>query len=72
MYIQFLIASQDGSVVKSLPASAGDGGPTPGSGRSPEEGNGNPLQHSCLAGHSPRGRKRVGRDLSVKPQQQKT
>ena len=27
---------------------AGDWGPIPGSGRSPEEGNGNPLQYSCL------------------------
>ena len=55
MFIQFLTASPDGSVVKNLPAIAGDGGPTPGSARSPGEGNGNPLQHSCLAGHSPRG-----------------
>ena len=28
--------------------SAGDLGSTPGSGRSPGEGNGHPLQHSCL------------------------
>ena len=28
--------------------SAGDPGSIPGSGRSPGEGNGNPLQHSCL------------------------
>ena len=27
---------------------AGDMGSIPGSGRSPEEGNGNPLQYSCL------------------------
>ena len=27
---------------------AGDPGSTPGSGRSPGEGNGNPLQYSCL------------------------
>ena len=27
---------------------AGDSGLIPGSGRSPGEGNGNPLQHSCL------------------------
>ena len=27
---------------------AGDSGSVPGSGRSPGEGNGNPLQHSCL------------------------
>ena len=35
-----------GSVVKSLPANAGDVGLIPGMGRSPGEGNGNPLQHS--------------------------
>ena len=32
-----------GSVVKNLPANAGDVGLIPGSGRSPGEGNGNPL-----------------------------
>ena len=37
-----------GSVVKNPPASAGDMGLIPGSGRSPGEGNGNPLQHPCL------------------------
>ena len=37
-----------GSVVKNLPASAGDMSSIPESGRSPEEGNGNPLQYSCL------------------------
>ena len=31
-----------------LPADAGDTDSTPGSGRSPGEGNGNPLQNSCL------------------------
>jgi len=35
-------------VVKNLPANAGDVGSIPGLGRSPGEGNGNPLQHSCL------------------------
>ena len=38
-------------VVKNLPASAGDTrdvGLIPGSGRSPGEGNVNPLQYSCL------------------------
>ena len=34
-------------MVKNLPTKAGDTGLIPGSGRSPE-GNGNPLQHSCL------------------------
>ena len=37
-----------GSVVKSLPANAGDQGLIPGLGRSPGEGNGNTLQYSCL------------------------
>ena len=37
-----------GSVGKNLPASAVDLGSIPGSGRSPGEGNGNPLQDSCL------------------------
>ena len=37
-----------GSVVKNPPASAGDVGLIPGSGRSPGEGNGHPLQYSCL------------------------
>ena len=35
-------------MVKNLPANAGDPGLIPGSGRSPAEGNGNPLQYSCL------------------------
>ena len=35
-------------MVNNLPANAGDAGLTPGSGRSPEEGNDNPLQYSCL------------------------
>ena len=33
---------------KNLPANAGDVGSVPGLGRSPGEGNGNPLQYSCL------------------------
>ena len=38
-------------MVKNLPANAGDtgdAGSVPGLGRSPAEGNGNPLQYSCL------------------------
>ena len=35
-------------MVKNLPANAGDVGSDPGLGRCPEEGNGNPLQYSCL------------------------
>ena len=37
-----------GSVVKNLPANAGDAGSTPTFGRSSREGNGDPLQCSCL------------------------
>ena len=33
---------------KNLPANAGDANLIPESGRSPEGGNGNPLQYSCL------------------------
>ena len=36
------------SVMKNPPANAGDPGSIPGSGRYPGEGNGNPLQYSCL------------------------
>ena len=47
-------------VVKNLPASARDlrdAGLIPGSGRSPGEGNGNPLQYSCL--ENPPGQRRL-------------
>ena len=37
------------------PASSGDSGLIPGSGRSPGEGNGNPLQYSCLENAMERG-----------------
>ena len=43
------------SVVKNLPANAGDMGSIPGSGRSPGEGNGNPLQCFCLGNPKDRG-----------------
>ena len=45
-------------MVKNLPANAGaagDMGSIPGSGRSPREGNGNPLQYSCLRNPMDRG-----------------
>ena len=44
-----------GSVVKNSPADTGDVGLTPGSGRSSGEGNGNPLQYSCLGSPMERG-----------------
>ena len=43
-----------GSVVKNPPANAGHMGLIPDPGRSPGEGNGNPLQYSCL--ENPMGR----------------
>ena len=45
-------------MVKNLPANAGDvrnSGLIPGSGRSPAEGIGNPLQYSCLENPMDRG-----------------
>ena len=45
-------------VVKNLSANPGDArdvGSNPGSGRSPGEGNGNPLQYSCLENPKDRG-----------------
>ena len=44
-----------GSVVKNLPANAGDLGLICGSGRSPGRGHGNPLQYSCLGNPMDRG-----------------
>ena len=44
-----------GSVVKSLPAIAGDMGLIPGLGRSPGKGNICPLQYSCLENSMDRG-----------------
>ena len=47
-----------GAVVNNLPANAGDARETgliPGSGRSLGEGNGNPLQYSCLGNPMDRG-----------------
>ena len=47
-----------GIVAKNLPANAGDArdvGSIPGLGRSPGEGNGNPLQYSCLGNPMYRG-----------------
>ena len=64
-----------GSAVKNLSANAGDMGLTPASERSPGEGNGNPVQYSCLgkphgqrslSGPGPWGHRRVRRDLVTK------
>ena len=68
-----------GSVVKNLPDTAGDAGLIPGSGRSPEEENGDPLQYSCLRNPMDRGSQwvtahgiqRVRNDLATKQRQSK-
>jgi len=44
-----------GSDGKESACNAGDPGLVPGSGRSPGEGNGNPLQYSCLKNTMDRG-----------------
>ena len=44
-----------GSVGKESACNAGDLGSIPGSGRSPAEGNGNPLKYSCLENSMDRG-----------------
>ena len=48
MWIHLTAGFPGGSVVKNPPANAGDMGLIPGPGGSPGEGNGNPLQYSCL------------------------
>ena len=62
---------------KNLPAKAGDASSIPLSGRYPGEGNGNPLQYSCLEDPMDRrawratvhGVVRVGHNLATKQQQ---
>ena len=53
--ISFNIALGLGSMVKNLPANSGNAGLIPGSGRTPGEGNDNPLQYSCLGNSMDRG-----------------
>ena len=62
-------------MVENPPASTGDMGSISRSGKSPGEGNSNPLQYSCLgipmdrgAWRATRGHKRVGHDLVTKEQ----
>ena len=64
-------------MVKNPPANVGDMGSITGSGRSPREGNGNPLQYSCLGNLMDRGAcglqsmgSRVRHDLVTGQQQQ--
>ena len=47
-YVVYLIGFPGGSDGKASVCNAGDPGLIPGLGRSPGEGNGNPLQCSCL------------------------
>ena len=49
------LAFPAGTVVKNLPANAGDTGSIPGLGRTPGGGNGNPLQYSILENPMERG-----------------
>ena len=53
--LMFLLGFPGGSVVKNLPANAGDTGSIPGLGRSPGEENCNPLQYSCRENPMDRG-----------------
>ena len=52
---QLVLGFPCGPVVRNLPASTGDTGSVPESGRSPEEGNGSALQCSCLENPTDRG-----------------
>ena len=57
VYVQ-TVCLVSGAAVKNLPANAGDArdaASIPGSGRPPGEGNGNPLQASCLENSPDRG-----------------
>ena len=68
------------SVGKESACNAGDPGRIPGSGRSPGEGNGNPLQYSCLENFTDRGAwratvhgvARVGHNFVTKPSPKST
>ena len=51
----YILGFPHGSVIKNPPANARDVGSIPGSGRSPGEGNGNPLGYSCLENPMDRG-----------------
>ena len=57
IYIFFFLKEvfPGGSEVKASACNMGDPGSIPGSGRSPGEGNGNPLQYSCLENSMDRG-----------------
>ena len=55
LFDRFICFLPHSSVIKNLPANAGDMGSIPGLGRFSGEGNGNPLQYSCLGNPIDRG-----------------
>ena len=55
LVLVFCIWGFSGGSVKNPPSNAGDPGSISGSGRCPGEGNGNPLQYSCLGNSMDRG-----------------
>ena len=71
----YLIAMYPSSVGKESACNTGDPGAIPWSGRSPGEGNGNPLQYSCSENPMDRGTwqvavhgvLRVGHNLATEP-----
>ena len=75
IFIEHLLCVSCSSVGKESAYNAGDLGLIPGVGRSPGEGNANPLQYSCLEnpldcsmpGSSVHGIAGVGQDLATKP-----
>ena len=76
--VDFYVAFPGDSVEKNPPANAGDSGLILGPGVSPGEGNGKPLQYSCLGNPIDRvawwlqfmGSQRIGPNLATKQQQQ--
>ena len=55
MFSLYILSFPGGSDSKESACSVGDPGSIPGWGRSPGEGNGNPLQYSCLENSMDRG-----------------
>ena len=55
MWQEYVLGFPGGSEVKASAFNAGDLGSIPGSGKSPGEENGNPLQYSCLENPMDRG-----------------
>ena len=79
IYLIYIVGFSGSSQVKSLSANTGDLGLIPGSKKCPGEGNGNPLQYSCLRkshgqrsleGYSPQGGKKSDTTFDMTEQQQ--